>query len=155
MKLGVDFAPYSLTQAAINALLDALVAAAGWALVRLDLWGALGTLAAAGRSLLAAVTVGGGVALGVLLAGVQLLPTAELTRESVRFAGLGFDDATSASLWPGMLLTALELVEQRPHANRDEIREHLSGNYCRCTGYQQIVEAVKFATAPQGNADER
>lgn len=85
----------------------ALLAAAGWALVRLELWGALGTLAAAGRSVRVGLTVAGGVLLGVLLAGVQLLPTAELTRESVRHAGLGFDDATSASLWPGMLLTTV------------------------------------------------
>lgn len=43
---------------------------------------------------------------------------------------------------PAMLLTAAELVMQRPQATRDEIRAHLSGNYCRCTGYQSIVDAV-------------
>lgn len=44
---------------------------------------------------------------------------------------------------PGMLLAAADLVATRPHATREEIREHLSGNYCRCTGYQSIVDAVE------------
>jgi carbon-monoxide dehydrogenase small subunit len=44
---------------------------------------------------------------------------------------------------PGMLLTAQDLVEAHPEATREEIREHLSGNYCRCTGYQAIVDAVE------------
>ena len=46
---------------------------------------------------------------------------------------------------PGMLLTAAELLERRPDADRAEIREFLSGNYCRCTGYQAIVDAVELA----------
>lgn len=44
---------------------------------------------------------------------------------------------------PAMLLTAAELVAARPQASREEIRAHLSGNYCRCTGYQSIVDAVE------------
>ena len=43
---------------------------------------------------------------------------------------------------PGMLITAAELVERNPGATREEIREQISGNYCRCTGYQSIVEAI-------------
>ncbi len=46
---------------------------------------------------------------------------------------------------PGMLLTAAELLETRPDAGRAEIRDFLSGNYCRCTGYQAIVDAVETA----------
>ncbi len=42
----------------------------------------------------------------------------------------------------GMLMAALDLVEQRPHANREEVRHGISGNYCRCTGYHAIVDAV-------------
>jgi len=42
----------------------------------------------------------------------------------------------------GMLIAAAELIEQHPHASRDEIRKFMSGNYCRCTGYQAIVDAV-------------
>ncbi len=43
---------------------------------------------------------------------------------------------------PGMLASALEYVENGGAADRGAIREHISGNYCRCTGYQAIVEAV-------------
>ena len=46
---------------------------------------------------------------------------------------------------PGMLLTVAELMERSPHASRDEIREFISGNFCRCTGYQAIVDAVEMA----------
>ncbi|NEX62537.1 (2Fe-2S)-binding protein [Noviherbaspirillum galbum] len=42
----------------------------------------------------------------------------------------------------GMLMAATELVETRPNASRQEVREFISGNYCRCTGYQAIVDAV-------------
>ena len=41
----------------------------------------------------------------------------------------------------GMLLAAHELVEHRPQASREEVREWISGNYCRCTGYHAIVDA--------------
>jgi carbon-monoxide dehydrogenase small subunit len=46
---------------------------------------------------------------------------------------------------PGMLIAAAELLAQRPQATRAEIREYLSGNYCRCTGYEAIVDAVQAA----------
>ncbi len=42
-----------------------------------------------------------------------------------------------------MLMAAQDLVTEKPDASRDEIREHLSGNYCRCTGYQAIVDAIE------------
>ena len=44
---------------------------------------------------------------------------------------------------PGMLMAAAELLKLNPNATRREIREFLSGNYCRCTGYQAIVDAVE------------
>ena len=44
---------------------------------------------------------------------------------------------------PGMLMAALDLVKNRPAATREQIREHLSGNYCRCTGYHAIVDAIE------------
>ena len=44
---------------------------------------------------------------------------------------------------PGMLMTAADLLNSNPRANRDEIRTHISGNYCRCTGYQAIVDAIE------------
>jgi carbon-monoxide dehydrogenase small subunit len=43
----------------------------------------------------------------------------------------------------GMLLTAQDLLSRKPGASAQEIREALSGNYCRCTGYHAIVEAVR------------
>jgi carbon-monoxide dehydrogenase small subunit len=44
---------------------------------------------------------------------------------------------------PGMLIAAQDLILKNPHATRDEIRDHISGNYCRCTGYQAIVDAIE------------
>jgi carbon-monoxide dehydrogenase small subunit len=44
---------------------------------------------------------------------------------------------------PGMLLTAQELLANGNTPSREEIREHISGNYCRCTGYHAIVDAVQ------------
>jgi carbon-monoxide dehydrogenase small subunit len=44
---------------------------------------------------------------------------------------------------PGMLLTAQELLAAGGVPSRDTIREHISGNYCRCTGYQAIVDAIE------------
>lgn len=45
----------------------------------------------------------------------------------------------------GMLLTAAELLQAQLEPSRDEVREYLSGNYCRCTGYESIVNAVMDA----------
>jgi len=44
---------------------------------------------------------------------------------------------------PGMLMMATELLRRNPHPEEKEIRLALSGNLCRCTGYQKIVEAIK------------
>ena len=44
---------------------------------------------------------------------------------------------------PGMLIAAQDLLKQTSEPSREQIREHLSGNYCRCTGYQAIVDAVE------------
>jgi len=46
---------------------------------------------------------------------------------------------------PGILVTAKALLDQIPHPSRDQIREAISGNLCRCTGYLQIFEAVEAA----------
>jgi aerobic-type carbon monoxide dehydrogenase small subunit (CoxS/CutS family) len=43
---------------------------------------------------------------------------------------------------PGMLMAAAELIETRPDAGREQVRAWISGNYCRCTGYQAIVDAI-------------
>ncbi len=46
---------------------------------------------------------------------------------------------------PGMMLTAVALLRDNPHPDEDEIRWALSGNLCRCTGYQNIVKSVMWA----------
>ena len=46
---------------------------------------------------------------------------------------------------PGMLLTARALLDRHPHPTPDQVREHLAGNLCRCTGYQAVVRAIERA----------
>ncbi len=46
---------------------------------------------------------------------------------------------------PGMVLTAAELLKSEARPTREQVREYLSGNYCRCTGYESIVHAVMDA----------
>ena len=50
---------------------------------------------------------------------------------------------------PGMMLTAKALIAENPNPTEDEVRWALSGNLCRCTGYQNIVKAVLWAAAKQ------
>jgi carbon-monoxide dehydrogenase small subunit len=61
------------------------------------------------------------------------------------FAALGA--AQCGYCIPGILLTAKALLDKNPHPSRQEIREALSGNLCRCTGYTKIIEAVELAAA--------
>ena len=51
---------------------------------------------------------------------------------------------------PGMLMTAIDLLAKYPLATDAEIRDGLSGNLCRCTGYENIVKAVRTAVAQRG-----
>ncbi|HJS37621.1 MAG TPA: (2Fe-2S)-binding protein [Burkholderiales bacterium] len=48
---------------------------------------------------------------------------------------------------PGMLLAAQDLLKHNPKPDREQIRAHISGNYCRCTGYQAIVDAIEEVVA--------
>jgi aerobic-type carbon monoxide dehydrogenase small subunit (CoxS/CutS family) len=59
------------------------------------------------------------------------------------FAELGAAQCGYCS--PGILLSARSLLEENPQPTRDEIREALAGNLCRCTGYVKILEAVELA----------
>ncbi len=52
---------------------------------------------------------------------------------------------------PGMLLASKALLEKNPHPSRDEIRDALAGNLCRCTGYSKIYEAVEMAANGRKN----
>jgi len=46
---------------------------------------------------------------------------------------------------PGMILAAKKLLEENPHPDEEEIKRGISGNLCRCTGYQKIIDAIKLA----------
>lgn len=48
---------------------------------------------------------------------------------------------------PGMIMSSIALLEDNPDPTDDEIREGLEGNFCRCTGYQNIVNAIRHAAA--------
>lgn len=63
---------------------------------------------------------------------------------------------------PGMILTAKALLDKNPHPTEEEVRKGIEGNFCRCTGYQKIVQAILAAAgredvtkaeAPAGKAD--
>jgi carbon-monoxide dehydrogenase small subunit len=51
---------------------------------------------------------------------------------------------------PGMIMTAKALLDRNPNPSREEIKEAISGNLCRCTGYQPIVDAVRTAAESLG-----
>lgn len=73
--------------------------------------------------------------------------TVEGYRESERFAVLSkcFADLSAVQCGfciPGMVLAAEALLGKNPHPSEDEVREALSGNICRCTGYNAIIKAV-------------
>jgi aerobic carbon-monoxide dehydrogenase small subunit len=51
---------------------------------------------------------------------------------------------------PGLLMTATDLLRKYPLATDDEIRQGLSGNLCRCTGYEHIVQAIRAVVTKQG-----
>ena len=53
---------------------------------------------------------------------------------------------------PGMLVSAKALLDRNPHPTRDEVVEAISGNLCRCTGYEPIIEAVLAAAGARASA---
>ncbi|MDE0513664.1 MAG: (2Fe-2S)-binding protein [Gammaproteobacteria bacterium] len=68
------------------------------------------------------------------------------------FADLG--GAQCGYCTPAILLTCKALLDKQPDPDRDQIREALSGNLCRCTGYQQIFEAVEEAILRLGHSKQ-
>ncbi len=81
--------------------------------------------------------------------------TLEGYRETERFAVLSraYGELSAVQCGfctPGMILASEALLSRNPHPNEEEIREGLSGNLCRCTGYNAIVKAVSLA-AEEGN----
>jgi aerobic carbon-monoxide dehydrogenase small subunit len=55
---------------------------------------------------------------------------------------------------PGMMLTCRALLDHNPNPSDDEIREAISGNICRCTGYENIIKAVRWAADHPATAPE-
>jgi carbon-monoxide dehydrogenase small subunit len=72
--------------------------------------------------------------------------------ESLRRSFLERGAAQCGICTPGMMLAAARLLTERPHPTMDEIRDGLSGNLCRCTGYLQIYEAVEAAARSSSGA---
>ncbi len=98
------------------------------------------------------VRVDGAVVRGCLMLAVEAdgarVETIEGLTDSGEIADLQDNFVTRNALQcgyctPGMLITAAELLNQGKPATRDEIRTFLSGNYCRCTGYHAIIDAVE------------
>jgi len=56
---------------------------------------------------------------------------------------------------PGMILSAKALLDRNPHPSEEEIRTAISGNLCRCTGYQKIVEAIEEASVKTSKPSPR
>ena len=56
---------------------------------------------------------------------------------------------------PALLLTSQQLLEENPDPSEEEIRDYLSGNICRCTGYNGIVAAVQHAARTMRETNER
>ena len=107
------------------------------------------------------VRVDGAIVRGCLMLAVQADGCRVETIEGVTGTGEVFDlqqafaqeNALQCGFCtPGMILTAQDLLSRKPTANAGEIREALSGNYCRCTGYHAIVEAVRKTAEARGRA---
>lgn len=77
----------------------------------------------------------------------------ELHPLQARFADLGA--AQCGYCIPGILMVAKALLESEPDPSDEQIREALSGNLCRCTGYNRIVDAVRWAAAEMRGEDWR
>jgi len=101
-----------------------------------------------------AVLVNGWPMLSCLMLGIEAVDAEIVTVEGMMrngqphalqnaFADLGA--AQCGYCIPGILLTAKALLDENPHPTRDEIRQALSGNLCRCTGYTKILQAVELA----------
>ena len=101
-----------------------------------------------------AVLVDGAPVLSCLMLGIEAENSEIVTVEGMAqngkphplqkaFADLGA--AQCGYCIPGILLTAKALLDESPHPTRQEIREALSGNLCRCTGYTKILQAVELA----------
>ena len=111
-----------------------------------------------------AVLVDGQPVLSCLVLGIecegQSITTVEVMQRDATlhplqkaFADLGATQCGYCT--PGILVTAKALLERQPHPTREQIREALSGNICRCTGYIQIFESVEEAMLQMNKEETR
>jgi len=105
------------------------------------------------------VRVNGDIVRGCLMLAVQAnackVETIEGLSDSGELAGLQkrFHEKNALQCGfctPGMLMAAQDLLLQDQKPTREQIREHISGNYCRCTGYQAIVDAIEETVNGKG-----
>ncbi len=91
--------------------------------------------------------------LGVEAEGVEIVTVEGLKeRDKAHPLQKAFADLGAAQCGyciPGILLTAKALLDNNPHPSRDQIREALAGNLCRCTGYTKILDAVELVAKGQ------
>jgi len=78
---------------------------------------------------------------------VEGLAAADGSDHPLQAAFADFGGSQCGYCTPGMLMTAKGLLDKEPRPSRSRIREAISGNICRCTGYSQIVEAIDAAAA--------
>ena len=99
------------------------------------------------------VKLDGKIVRGCLVLAVQANGSTVETSEGISAAGeykdlqeafLRFNALQCGFCTSGMLMAAVELIQTQPAASREEIREWISGNYCRCTGYHAIVDAIAY-----------
>jgi aerobic carbon-monoxide dehydrogenase small subunit len=99
------------------------------------------------------VMVNGKIVRGCLVLAVQANGATVETIEGISASGeykdlqeafLRFNALQCGFCTSGMLMAAIELLKRHAHATREEIREWISGNYCRCTGYHAIVDAIAY-----------
>ena len=107
------------------------------------------------------VRVNGEIARGCLMLVAQCEAATVETIEGLSDAGeiadlqLAFEQRNALQCGfctPAMLLTAQDLLKPGTVPSRDDIREHISGNYCRCTGYQAIVDAIESVAQTRAGA---
>lgn len=80
--------------------------------------------------------------------GFEVVTIEGLEKETIHPLQQAFIDAGAVQCGfciPGMILSAKAILDENPEANEEEIREAISGNLCRCTGYEKIVKAVLLA----------
>jgi carbon-monoxide dehydrogenase small subunit len=87
-------------------------------------------------------TVRGCLVLAVQADGCKVETIEGGTEEDLRQSFHALNALQCGFCTPGMLLSAGELLRANPNPSREQIRDYLSGNFCRCTGYQAIVDAV-------------